>query len=303
MKRRTFLGAGAGLVAGGLLVPCASAETESVPRDGMGMLVDTTECIGCRKCEWACAHENGLSDAPVEGYEDETVFSDSRRMSADAFTVVNRYPNPENEEKPIHVKSQCMHCLDPACASACIVGALRREDNGAVSYDAGKCMGCRYCMVACPFQVPAYEYENALTPKVQKCSFCFERVSKEGRIPACAEMCPTMSLTFGKRSELLDVAREKIAADPDRYEPHIYGEHEVGGTSWLYLAARPFDQLGFLDVGDRPPPRLTETIQHSVFKYGALPAMLFGLLGVAMRTLDRGEKAATNRAEESDGGS
>ncbi|MCL4852468.1 MAG: 4Fe-4S dicluster domain-containing protein [Bryobacteraceae bacterium] len=300
MDRRTFLGVtGAGVV-GGLLMPETASGSEPVSLDGMGMLVDTTECIGCRKCEFACAQEHELTDLPVEAYEDERVFESSRRMAADAYTVVNRYPNPADPKKPIHVKSQCMHCLDPACASACLVGALRREENGAVSYDAGKCMGCRYCMVACPFQVPAYEYDNALTPKVQKCSFCFERVASDGKIPACAEMCPPMCLTFGKRSELLQIAREKIAADPERYEDHVYGEHEVGGTSWLYLAGRPFQELGFLELGTAAPPRLSETIQHSIFKFGAIPAMLFGLLGATMWSLGSERELAMESAEESD---
>jgi len=301
MNRRAFLGAAGAGVVGGILLPNPAGASESLALGGMGMLVDTTDCIGCRKCEFACAQENHLTDAPVEAYEDESVFAASRRMDAEAYTVVNRYPNPANLERPIHVKLQCMHCLEPACESACLVGALRREVNGAVSYDANKCMGCRYCMVACPFQVPAYEYDNAFTPKVQKCSLCFERISQDGRIPACAEMCPPMCLTFGKRSELLQLARDKIAADPERYEDRIYGEHEAGGTSWLYLAARPFDELGFLDVGDTPAPRLTETIQHSIFKFGALPAMLFGLLGVAMRTFGGSDGGAMATRNESDG--
>jgi len=300
MNRRTFLGVTGAGVAGGLLLPDVAESSAAVPLDGMGMLVDTTECIGCRKCEYACAHEHHLTELPVEAYEDEQVFDASRRMTANAFTVVNRYPNPANPEKPIHVKSQCMHCLDPACASACLVGAIRGEENGTVSYDAGKCMGCRYCMVACPFQVPAYEYDNALTPKVQKCSFCFERVANEGKIPACAEMCPPMCLTFGNRSELLQVARDKIAADPGRYEDHIYGEHEVGGTSWLYLAGRPFAELGFLKLGTSAPPRLIEQIQHSIFRFGALPAMLFGLLGATMWNLRSEPNPAEASVKESD---
>jgi formate dehydrogenase iron-sulfur subunit len=283
IDRRTFLQvAGVGTVAG-LAAGRAEASADSeVAADCMGMLVDTTECIGCRKCEYACNEVNRLSSQTLAEFEDKSVFESARRPTATAYTVVNRYPNEQDPEKPIYVKTQCMHCLEPACASACLVGALRRQDNGMVTYDAGKCMGCRYCMVACPFGIPAYEYDNALTPQVRKCTLCFERVTKEGKIPACAEMCPPMCLTFGKRSDLLAVAREKIAAAPDRYHPEIYGEHVVGGTSFLYLAAKPFEQLGFLRLGDEPVPRLTETIQHSIFKFGLPPLMLFGLLGAAM---------------------
>ncbi len=287
-RRQFFSAVGVG-VAG--LCGAAVAETprsEDVS-DGMGMLVDTTECIGCRKCEWACAKANGLTELPVEAYEDAAVFDQPRRMTADAYTVVNRYPNPADPAKPIFAKVQCMHCLKPACASACIVGALRRQESGAVTYDAWKCMGCRYCMVACPFQVPAYEYDNPLTPMVRKCTFCFERVMTENKKPACAEICPPMCLTFAKRSELLGLAREKIASNTERYVQHVYGEREVGGTSWMYLTGQPATQLGMLELGEKPIPQLTETIQHSVFKFGVPPLLLFGLLGAAMKTLGKNE--------------
>ncbi len=273
-------------------IPAFASSSESTPSgDSMGMLVDTTECIGCRKCEWACSQANGLTDLPLEAYEDTSVFATPRRMEANAFTVVNQYANPSGSGKPTSVKSQCMHCLRPACVSACIVGALQRKPNGAVTYDAWKCIGCRYCMVACPFQVPAYEYDDALTPRVRKCTFCFERVQRDGTIPACAAICPPMCLTYAKRSELLTLAREKIAASPDKYHDHIYGEHEVGGTSWLYLTSRPAAEFGLLDLDDKPVPELTESIQHSVFKFGIPPLLLFGLLGAAMNTFAKEEPA------------
>jgi len=167
-----------------------------------------------------------------------------------------------------------------------------------VTYDTWKCMGCRYCMVACPFQVPSYEYDNSLTPQVRKCGFCFERVSQEGKLPACAEICPPMCLTFGKRSELLEVARQKIENQPQRYIPHIYGEHEVGGTAWLYLAGKPFEELGMLSLGDKPVPQLTETIQHSIFKFGIPPLMLYALLGVTMRAFREREDPSPQEITE-----
>jgi formate dehydrogenase iron-sulfur subunit len=287
--RREFLCAvGAGALVGA--VPAFGSTVPSVPAgDSMGMLVDTTQCIGCRKCEWACAQSHEINQDPPEAYEDTSVFDTPRRMTADAFTVVNRYSNPADPKKPVFAKAQCMHCLNPACASACIVGALRRQENGAVTYEAWKCIGCRYCMVACPFQVPAYEYDNALTPRVRKCTFCFERVQQENTMPACAAICPPMCLTYAKRSELLQLARDKIAANPGQYLDHIYGEHEVGGTSWLYLTGQPASQLGLLDLGEKPVPGLTESIQHSVFKFGIPPLLLFGLLGAAMRTFQENE--------------
>lgn len=298
LNRRMFLEAlGAGAVSA---ASPARGETPSKPSDPNGMLVDTTTCIGCRKCEWACDQVNdGLSGKSLADFEDFSVYHTHRWMDAQALTVVNRFPNEKDPEKPVFVKSQCMHCLRPACASACLVRALEvDESTGSVVYNARKCMGCRYCMVACPFQVPAYEYENPLTPRVMKCSFCFETRQKEGKIPACAEICPPMALTFGKRSELLEIAHEKIAAEPDRYLDHVYGEHEVGGTSWLYLASKDFEKIGFASLGDRPTPALTEAIQHGIFKFGIPPLLLFGLLGTAMYTFREGSEEELEPAKE-----
>ena len=288
LDRRQFLcRAGAAGVAGLSVAQSAGAATEIA--EGYGVLVDTTECIGCRKCEYACAKSNDLNDQPLEVFEDRAVFDEPRRMTQDAFTVVNRYDNAAHPEQPTFVKVQCMHCLKPACASACLVGALRPQPNGAVTYDPWKCMGCRYCMVACPFQVPAYEYDHALTPKVRKCSFCFERVSTGGKPPACVDICPPMCLTFAKRSELLTLAREKIKARPEQYLDHVYGEHELGGTSWLYLTSRPVTELGLMEFGEKPIPEYTEPLQHSIFKHGVPPMLLFGLLAVATKMFDHKE--------------
>ena len=283
LNRRTFLATvGAGVAAFDSRGAAAESGPEPAIDDGMGLLVDTTECIGCRKCEFACNQAQNLTSKPLVEFEDMSVYNEPRRMTADAFTVVNRFAQPEAPDKPIYVKSQCMHCMQPACVSACLVGALQTAKNGAVTYDAQKCMGCRYCMVACPFEVPAYEYHEALAPRVRKCIFCFDRVTKEGKIPACAEMCPPMCLTYGKRSDLIALAHEKIAMRPENYVDHVYGEHEAGGTRWLYLAAKPFEQLGFLKIGDAPIPKLTESLQHGIFKYGIPPLLLYGLLGTAM---------------------
>ncbi len=246
------------------------------------MLVDTTECLGCRKCEYACDQAHHLTDQPLESFETLDVFDQNRRISTTAYTVVNRTPNPENSEQPTYVKIQCMHCLDPACVSACLVGSLQLQTDGSVTYDAWKCIGCRYCMVACPFEVIAYEYPDPLTPEVRKCDFCFAQRSQEDQLPACAEICPPMCLTFGKRSALLELAHQKIKAAPERYVEHVYGETEVGGTAWLYMAGQNYNKLGFLTYGDEPIPTTTEAIQHSVFKYGAPPLVLYGLLAGSM---------------------
>jgi formate dehydrogenase iron-sulfur subunit len=282
LSRRRFLKI-SGLMAAASLVDRDLKAQAGESRPGLaepfGCLVDTTLCVGCRKCEQACNQRNRLA-APKSSFEDMSLLDRERRMDETSYTVVNRY-HRRGAEPPAFVKSQCMHCLDPACVSACIVGALRKEPYGPVTYDVGKCIGCRYCMIACPFQVPAYEYFNPLTPEVRKCNFCFQDI-KAGRLPACVQTCPREVLTFGKRSELLHLAEWRMRTRPGRYQPRIYGTREVGGTSWLYLASEPFETLGFPKLGPAAPPRLTESIQHSLFQYFAAPGILFAALGGIM---------------------
>jgi Ni/Fe-hydrogenase subunit HybB-like protein/Fe-S-cluster-containing dehydrogenase component len=248
----------------------------------MGVLVDLTVCIGCRLCEHACKKSNGFEPGPVESYDDPSVFRQRRRPAPDAYTVVNAWTNPQDRTKRIYVKTNCLHCNRPACASACLVGALRKREMGAVTYDAWKCIGCRYCMVACPFQIPAYDYHDALTPQVRKCQLCFHRTQKEGSLPECVAACPRQTMVYGRRSELLALAHEKIKAHPSGYVDHVYGEHEVGGTSWLYLSQVPFERIGFLKLPSEAPPAVTEAIQHGVFKHGLPPLTLYGVLGTLM---------------------
>ena len=262
-----------------------ASEGHQVSDDGDGVLVDLTKCNGCRQCEAACREVSGFEVPSKEELLDESVFAERRRPGPRSYTTVNRFSRQaaNGEAAPVYVKANCLHCLDPACASACLVGAFRRQPNGAVLYDASKCMGCRYCMVACPFQIPTYEYDNAFTPQVRKCTFCSnEGNPNKGGIPACVQACPKQCLVFGKRSELLVNARSRIERYPDQYLPHIYGEHEAGGTSWLYLSAVPFEELGFLNIDSAAPPRLAEAIQHGVFNHFIPPAAWCGVLALAM---------------------
>jgi formate dehydrogenase iron-sulfur subunit len=205
----------------------------------------------------------------------------------DGYTVVNAYPATTGGATgtSVYVKVNCFHCNTPACVSACLVGAFSKAPNGAVVYDPWKCMGCRYCMVACPFQIPAYEYDNPLTPQVRKCTLCSnEGNPNKGGVPACVRICPKECLTFGHRAELLARAHAQIERHPDVYNDHVYGEHEAGGTSWLYLGPKDysFEELGFLDLGSAPPPMRTERIQHGIFKYFIPPLAWYGLLGAVM---------------------
>ena len=165
---------------------------------------------------------------------------------------MNRYDPEDGPRGPVYRKVQCNHCNEPGCASACPVRAYTKTPEGAVLYDKDLCFGCRYCMVACPFSVPAYDYGSALEPRVEKCTFCHERV-KAGGIPACAEACPVEAVRFGRRKDLVTLARERIRKHPGRYVDRVYGEHEVGGTGWLYLSGVPFEQIDFpADLPEKP---------------------------------------------------
>lgn len=245
--------------------------------DRVGVLTDYTECIGCRRCEWACAQENDLPFGDMDSCDDVSVFAQMRRPSDEQYTVVNQYPAGEEGEQPLSVKVNCLHCEHPPCVSACIVAALRKNEMGQVTYDASACIGCRYCMVACPYQIPAYEYDNALTPRVMKCTMCSQR-TLGGGIPACVEICPTEALIFGRRADLLDLARDRIRGNPDRYIPHVFGEYEAGGTSWMMIGDRDFRDVDLPELPDSSPAEVTERIQHGIFRGFSGPLMVFGLV-------------------------
>lgn len=224
----------------------AQAASQSPPSSQKGMLIDITRCVGCRLCKRACASKWGLD--PTDEHPSNQWTWLTQVASADG---------------PRYVRNQCFHCLDPACVSACPVAALRKTAEGAVIYEEARCLGCRYCMLACPFQIPRYEW-HSWNPAVTKCVFCYDRLA-EGEAPACAVACPTGATLFGDREALLAEARRRIAAHPDRYVPHIYGEHEAGGTAWLFLSDVPFEELGFrTDVPTQAPPRRTDAIMRLV---------------------------------------
>jgi formate dehydrogenase iron-sulfur subunit len=226
------------------------------------ILIDTTRCTGCEKCVTACKQENGLGkDRPWRGQGPVDGLSSTR------FCTILRRPNDQ------FVRQQCRHCVEPACVSACLVGAMQKTPEGAVIYDADRCMGCRYCMVACPYSIPRYDWNQAI-PYVQKCTLCYHRL-RDGKVPACVESCPEEAAIFGDRTELLQEARRRLAADPGKYVPRVYGEHEVGGTSVLYISDIP---LGFLgcqpDMDDRPLPDRTWASLKKV------PPLIVGVAGV-----------------------
>jgi len=253
ISRRRFLAAGvAGCAATTLSGPrkaLAAGSFTGYP-DGMGVLVDLTRCIGCRSCEAACNKEQNLP-APDRPFDDKTIFDETfhdgkqkRRPDEKAYTVVNRYET-QGSVQPVYRKVQCNHCSEPACLSSCFVNAYTKTPEGAVVYNPAVCVGCRNCMVACPFNIPGYSYSSAFDPVVKKCIFCHDTRLKKGLPPACVEICPQEALTFGKRKDLIKMAHQRIQTHPGRYVDHLYGEKELGGTSWMYLSAVPFDEVGF----------------------------------------------------------
>lgn len=221
-----------------------------------GILIDVSKCIGCGACREACRTKNNLPE------------SNDTDLSAKTYTVVKTAGQA-------NYRRMCMHCLDPTCVSVCPVGAFRKTAGGPVIYAAEKCMGCRYCMVACPFGVPRYEWDKPL-PLVQKCNMCADRVG-DGGVPACAEACPTGATAFGERTELIREARARIVAEPGKYINRVYGRDEVGGTSVLYLSTVPFEQLGLpTNLDQKPLPLLTFRVLSKIPHLVALGGVALG---------------------------
>jgi formate dehydrogenase iron-sulfur subunit len=251
-------------------------------------LVDTTKCIGCRACQVACKQWNDREGEETELNLGEIGLQNPATLSAKTYTLISFHELP-NEKAPgglnyIFTMHRCLHCLEPACASACPTTALTRQADGPVAYDAAKCIGCRYCIWACPWGVPTAEWDS-LAPKIQKCTHCADRsdqpapLARNGQaltksesdafranivVPACVKACPADALLFGERSEMLREARHRISKRPEKYIDHIYGEKEAGGTSVLYLASAPFDKIGLPDVGDQPYTTVSKTALHAV---------------------------------------
>jgi len=238
------------------------------------ILYDATLCIDCKQCEQACADHNKLP-------YDETVAAEDHQ-SDHKFTVVLA----KNDK---FMRRLCMHCEEPTCASVCPVAALRKTPEGPVVYDEDRCMGCRYCMLACPFGVPRYEWTKLL-PRVRKCDMCSER-TLAGRPTACAEFCPTEATLFGERDELVRIAEARIRDNPTQYVPHVYGLSEVGGTSVLLLSSVPFEEFGYrTDLAKEPLPMLTYRVLSRIPDFVPLGGVLLG--GIWWITHRREEVAA-----------
>jgi formate dehydrogenase iron-sulfur subunit len=233
-----------------------------------GVLYDSTICIGCRACENACAKAHGFPEP-----DDELETGVLRKTSTTCRSVINKYETSQGE---VMVRNSCMHCNQPACASACLTQAMFKTKEGPVIWREDKCMGCRYCMVSCPFDVPKFEYTST-NPKIQKCDMCYDRI-KQGEIPVCVETCGD-ALYFGTRRELIAEARRRIAESPDSYNHQIFGEDVAGGTSALFVAPTPFDELGFDPrLKNESYPAMTKSFLYTVpAVFVLLPSLLLGI--------------------------
>jgi formate dehydrogenase iron-sulfur subunit len=239
-----------------------------------GILTDVTKCIGCEECVAACKRMNHTGEDEPQRWQ-----GSPEDLSSTRWTTLATAPRGRS------VRVHCRHCLEPACASACPVGALHRTPVGAVAYDPNICMGCRYCMIACPFRMTRYEWESA-TPRVRKCILCYDRIRRgEIKEPACTAACPTKATVFGDREALLADARRRMADEPGRYIHHVWGEHEVGGTSVLYISDVDLSTAGWpSSLRDDSYPALTRPAMHAVPPaFLGVGAMMFGLSWVIGR--------------------
>ena len=252
-----------------------AAEVAALP-DAVGMLYDSTKCVGCKACMMACNKANDITPdtALTEGRAHTPV-----DLNEHALNIIKVYQG-KPEEGHAYVKRQCMHCVDPACTAACMLGALHKVERGIVAYDASLCVGCRYCEMACPFNIPKMEWSKTM-PKIVKCQLCRHRIAK-GQQPACCEACPVGAVIYGKRADLLVEAHRRLEQLPERYIPKVYGEHEAGGTQVLYLAGVDFEKLGLPAYGTKPVPTTVEMVQHSIYQGFIAPVVLYGILAGVM---------------------
>ncbi len=295
LSRRDLLKGAA--VAGAATALAAEAEArEPVPGrpDALGMLFDSTLCVGCRACQTACKAANDLpADAVAAG---GGVYDAPSDLNATTKNVIKSFGDGGARHQ--YMKQQCMHCVDPSCVSVCMMGALHKEGegkrlldfeqkngSGVVLYDKGLCVGCRYCQIGCAFNVPKFEWNDAL-PRIVKCELCRHRgdPKKTGPLavanPACCEVCPRGAIVFGRREELLAKARARLAGDPGRYNPRIFGETDGGGTQVLYLTAAgvSFQDLGLPSLPEESSAHFSETVSHAPYLHGVTPVALYAAM-------------------------
>ena len=275
MDRRTLLKGAAAVGAGAAVATAKSAEASErpvAPPDAVGMLYDATLCIGCRACVTACKTANNMPG---------NLYDPPNDLNGDTKNIIKLY---EGDGEKSYMKAQCMHCIDPGCVNACMIGAFKKREYGIVTWDPDRCIGCRYCQVACPYNIPKFQWDTAV-PLIVKCELCNHMLAR-GEEPGCCQACPKGAVIFGTYEELLAEARQRIADRPERYypagDPQIFGDTEGGGTQVLYLASVDFEKLGLPELGDEGVAAQARNIQHGIYKGFIAPVALYGLLGAVM---------------------
>jgi Fe-S-cluster-containing dehydrogenase component len=287
MKRRQFLrgllGAGAAATAATALpaqaAPGNVKRNKELAPDAVGMLYDSTKCIGCKACVVACREANALQ--PEGALHDRQT-----ELSCKTKNVIKLYKDDANPQVSAFMKQQCMHCIDPGCVSACMIGAFKKREGGRITWDGDKCVGCRYCQVACPFGIPKFEWDKN-NPKIVKCELCNVRADRPDAapgtsVPACTEVCPAKAVIFGNCNDLMAEAKRRIAEKPSLYQPKVYGETDAGGTQVIYLSAVPFENLGLPKLDETSIPYRSETLQHGVYQGMATPVVLYAALAATV---------------------
>jgi len=276
MNRRTLLkgaaAAGAGVAVSTAAPVEASSTRVAAPADAVGMLYDATRCIGCRACVTACKAANNLPG---------NLYDPPNDLNGETKNIIKLY---EGDGEKSYMKQQCMHCIDPGCVNACMIGAFKKREYGIVTWDKDRCIGCRYCQVACPYTIPKFQWDTAV-PEIVKCELCNHMLAR-GEEPGCCQACPKQAVIFGTYVDLLADARQRIADHPERYypkgDPQIFGDTEGGGTQVLYLAGVDFEKLGLPSLGDEGVGVKARNIQHGIYKGFYAPVALYGILGAVI---------------------
>lgn len=301
-SRRSFFktaGAAGASLAASTATAKASSHAATVNNEEVAMLYDATKCVGCKACMSACKRANtafGALGYEQASFDEDGIWDAPGDLSGSTRTIIKLY---QEGDKLSYVKHSCMHCQKPSCVSACPVKAMVKDpETGIVDYNKDTCIGCRYCQIACAFNIPKFQWDRSV-PQIVKCDMCASTNMAKKGITACAAACPTGAIRFGKRGELLEDARGRIADHPDRYLDHIYGEHEAGGTNHLYLSAQPFVKLGLPILDGVAPAEVSERIQHTIYKGFIAPVALYaGLCFVAIRNRRKNENGNGEAAAE-----